>query len=299
MSLGQKFEFALFHFFDGLRSHALGGHPPLRHKARFNNVARSRADRNTHSVGLLSTEEAEFLQLFLNEVACIISHDAFERSSTHTVDCPIVVQNRDFLKVVLASALEIIWVVSRSDLYSGGTKVHIHKFIIKDNRNTALPKRVVDALAMQVLVPWVLGMDCDTGVAQHRLQTCGSYHNLILGGLPGIVNDLVCERSQVTKLIGLLGVVSFHRHLNGLANLLVVNLDIRECCVQGVRPVHQTGVTVNEPVLEHADERFCNTLGQSLIHGEDCSRVVHRCPETAELVQNVSSLLIFPRPNFV
>lgn len=117
----------------------------------------------------------------------------------------IIVQDVDELELVPLTALEIVRVVGRGDLYGTGTKLHVDEFGVGDDGNLAAwDERVDGILADQMGVALVIGMHCDAGIADHGLGTGRGNDDLLVASF-----DVVGEAGEDTKLESLLGIVTW------------------------------------------------------------------------------------------
>ena len=98
---------------------------PLWFQVRFDDVSSLCACSDPHSIWLLFSQKAFFLESFSNSFSGIKSHHALEFSS-NMVDATIFIEDINELKIVTFTALVIIWIVGWSNLHSTSSKVHVN-----------------------------------------------------------------------------------------------------------------------------------------------------------------------------
>ena len=88
------------------------------------------------------------------------------------VDEPGIVEHVDEFEVVALADLEVVEVVSRRDLHHPGAEFAVD-VVVGDHRDLPAEQRQNHALADQVGVALVLGVDRHRGITEHRLRTGG------------------------------------------------------------------------------------------------------------------------------
>ena len=120
------------------------------------------------------------------------------------------------------SALEIVRIVSRSNLHSSRTEVHIDQNGIAHDGNTTVVDGVNDVFAMEVLVAGILRVDSHSGITKHGLQTSGGHYNLLVTVLHGIGE--LGQAAELVELVTMTGNLtqstSFHIKVLHLYNSL-------------------------------------------------------------------------------
>jgi len=71
----------------------------------------------------------------------------FERSRVF-IECPVIIQYIQEVKVIPFPAFEIVEIVRRGDFNSASTKLHIDQYGIRDNRYAAVDERMINKFAM-------------------------------------------------------------------------------------------------------------------------------------------------------
>jgi hypothetical protein len=116
--------------------------------------------------------EARIEALHAGELARVLVHQAAR--------C----ENVDELEVVALASLVVVRIVRRRHLDGAGAKLHVHQHCVEHDRNLAVHERVLQHLAVQVLVARVVRMHRHGGVAEHRLDTRRRHHELVGVGEP-------------------------------------------------------------------------------------------------------------------
>jgi hypothetical protein len=80
---------------------------------------------------------------------------------------------------------------------------------------------------------------------------------------------------------------------------LIIDLDVRNGCLQGCGPVDQSGGTINQVSFEKLGKSNCDRLAQLFIHGEDFSVPVKTGADSSELVLDSVSISLLEFPNFL
>lgn len=151
----------------------------------------------------------------------------------------IVVHQIDKLEVVSLPAFVIVRVVSRGDLDGTSSEGHVDGDTIGNDGEPTVDERMLDILSNEVLeareimsgygtlaqvikayfVSFVIWVNGDGGVSEQSLQTSGSDNNPLIG-----IFNLVCERSDCTKLELLLDIVSWDIQEGLALQLLLIDL---------------------------------------------------------------------------
>ena len=87
------------------------------------------------------------------------------------IDGRIVVHNIDNRQIVFPADLKIIWVMSRRNLHNARAKLHVHISVLND-RNLAVHQRQQQLLSSQMRVPFVLRVNGNCRITEHRLWPC-------------------------------------------------------------------------------------------------------------------------------
>ena len=119
--------------------------------------------------------------------------------SSVLVDETLVGEDVDEGELVPDADLVVVGVVGGGDLDGARAEVHLDH-LVPDDRQALAAEGVDDALALEVRVLGVLGLDGHGRVAQHRLDTRRGHHDLLVLG----VGDLVREGDDDAELHGLL-----------------------------------------------------------------------------------------------
>jgi len=217
-------EFLVTDSINGTLGHSFAVDIPLRLEERLNNIVGFRAATESHGVGVLFTNEAKFLKLFVDCNTSVESHHSSEFFTTNMVDLTCLVEHVDEFKVVAFTAEVIVGVVSGGDLDGTSTVVHVNQHVISNDDNFAVgTEGMLKLLANKVLVAGIFRVDSDSNITKHCLETSSGNSDQLVSSL-----DSVLEFSQSTELVGLLGVVTRHRQECLTLDVQVLNLKIGE-----------------------------------------------------------------------
>lgn len=248
---------------DGLLSERLAVDPPLRSKDGLDDVSRLAADGDSHGV-VLGLDVVSTLGQELDDLdSGVESLHALEVLSGVSVERTVVVKDVDELEVVSSSALVIVLVVRRRDLDGSGSKGHVDGDGVGDDGDASLRKEGVDdELAVEVLVPLVVGVDGNGRVSKHGLGSGGGDDDLLVRAL-----DLVREGGDGSELELLLQVVAGNVEERSAGELLLVDLEVRQRRVHGDTPVAESVFSVDESILEELAEGLVDSDGMFLRAG--------------------------------
>lgn len=96
------------------------------------------------------------------------------------VEGTIVVQDVDEFEVVSYTNFVIVRVVCGSNLHGASTKFHINDDRVGDDRNAAVKEGVLGKLSMQMLIPGIVRVHGNGGIAQHGFGTGGGDDDLLI-----------------------------------------------------------------------------------------------------------------------
>lgn len=190
--------------------------PPLGLEERLNDVSRFGTGGNRHGVGGLVLKQTNLLEL-LNDLLSGIESLETGKIATGLIESTVVIKDVDKLEVLSLTGQVIVGVMGRSDLDGSGSKLHVDSLGISDNGNGSVQEGVVNSLAVEMSVSLIVGVNSNTSVSKHGLDSSGGNGQFLVGA-----SDLVGEVGEDTKLNGL--VVAGNVHLSEAINLLVLNL---------------------------------------------------------------------------
>ena len=205
--------------------HAIAVDIPLGGNHGLENISRSGAQAETHLIRLLANVQPLLLKGLLNGNTSVVAHHTLELR-TFAVDGTIGVEDGDELQVVTLTTFVIVGIMSRGNLHSTGTKLHVNKIGVLNDGDATTVEGVNKELAMQMLVARILGVDGNGGVTQHGFETSRGDGNLLIGILNG-----VRERREGAKLVTALGIlwvalVSLDLEIRSSLQIDVVHLNV-------------------------------------------------------------------------
>ncbi|GKT55061.1 LOW QUALITY PROTEIN: uncharacterized protein ColTof3_02400 [Colletotrichum tofieldiae] len=302
--------------------HAAHAHVPLRLKERLNdlriwsfnsnskrdtNILGAFAERDSHGIVLLVDVEAELLELLLDGVSDARNglrnairnerSDSLESLlalvlATVLVDVTVIGENVDELELVLLAEVEIVGIVRRGQLDSTSTELLVDVGVGDNGQQTTLDNGVLGLLANEVRVSGILGMDSNTSVTEHRLNTGGGN----LDGLVGTING-VFEVNQNTEFDLLL--VAWNLQQRAAGQLLVDDLEVRQGSSEPGRPVDESVGAVNGALLEEFDEGLGHGGRQIRVHRKGLTAPVEASSHFAESSVDLVVVLALPGPDLV
>ena len=189
------------------------------------------------------------------------------------VDLAVVVQNPDDFQIVAQAHLKVVGVVGGGHLHAAGAEFHLG-VVIGNHGDLFIHQGQNDLLAHDVLVALVVGVDADTGVAQHGLGT---------GGGDDHFAGAVCQRiADVPQVAGLIHVFHFRVRQGGDA--------------VGA-PVDDPAALVNQALLVQGDEDLPDGLGAAFVHGKPCPVPVAGSAQLLLLLHDPVAVLVLPVPD--
>ena len=137
-------------------------------------------------------QEAALVKVFNYLLSCLVSVHAGIGRIVLGYPC-IFGEYRYHLKAVSLADLEVVGVVSRSDLDNARTKLHVN-IAVGDYGNLAADQRKDQSLAYCVLVSLVVGIYCNSSIAQQGLGSGGSQLKISRAVLEGVsqVPEMAC-----------------------------------------------------------------------------------------------------------
>jgi len=288
--VGDDFEFLVSDDFEHLFLDGSAVNVPLGSEEGFNDVSGSVAETESHGVGEFSSEQALGFQILDDLVSDVESLHALVRTTVF-VDGTIVIEDIHKLEVGLGSALEIVVIVSGSDLDGTSTEFGIDQFIISDDLHDSTGnERMFKFLSNEVLVSRILGVDGNGGITQHGFNTGGGDDNFLISSL-----DLVGELDEDTEFV--FAIVAGDRQESGLVQIFIFNFYVRKGSLELAAPVDQSVRSVDKALFKESDEGFRDTLAELVIHGEDHSVPIDGGTELFELIMDTITVLMLPFPD--
>ena len=146
----------------------------------------------------------------------------------------VLVHDVDLRQVVAQARLEVIGIVRRCHFHRAGAELRIRQ-LVGDDRNLPLHQRQQNLLPVQMLVAFVLLVDRDRSIAQHRLRTGGGHGDELVRANHGIAN-----------------LVQLALHL------LVLDLKIGNRRLAARTPVDDVLAAINQSFFIQADENLAH-----------------------------------------
>lgn len=131
----------------------------------------------------------------------------------------VIVHQADEFKVVPHTALKVIRVVSRGDLDSTCTELHVDSNGICDDGNLSAVERVNSKLAMKMSVARVIRVHSNGGITKHSFGTGGSDNDTFVRVLDG-----VSERSDDTEFETLFDIVALDIEKGSASKMKLIHL---------------------------------------------------------------------------
>ena len=269
--LGDQLDFAVADNVDGRLCQRLHLDKPLLGDHRLDGGAAAVAGADIVGVLLDLDEIPLLLQVFDDGLSGLIAVHAgiLAAGLGHG---GVVVHHLDDRQVVAAADLIVVRVVRRGDLDDAGAELHVD-IVVADNRNLAANQRQDDRLADQILVTLVLGVDRNSGIAEHRLRAGGGQNDL-----SAAVAERVAQVPEVARL------------------LLILNLGVRDGGHAVRAPVDDAFALIDEALVVEVDKDLLDRLGAALIEGEALAVPVAGGAQLFELLDDAAAVLALPLP---
>ena len=225
-----------------------------------------------------------YLGTYIETVHTYIHAGSFAQST-------VVVEDIDGLQVVFFTQHVVVYVVSRSDFQTSCTEFDVN-IIVFDDRNYAVYQRYNDLFAFQPMVLRVVRVDTHGGIAHDGFRTCGSYYGIAASLFITVYHFAFCSGFTAHIVVGnvIAQVIQF------TVFFLIDHFLVRKGS-QGFRvPVDHTNAAVDEPLVVQVDEYLDDTGATFLVHGESGAVPVAGCSQTAQLLQNDSTVFFCPGP---
>ena len=178
----------------------------------------------------------------------------------------------NYLKVMPQTDLEVIRIMSRSNLNTACSEVHFNIFIRNDG-NLPVDDRQNKRFADNILVSLVVRVDGNGSITEHCLRSCCCKLEVTASVL-----ERIAKMPEVTCLI------------------LVFNLSVGDRSQTVRTPVYYTLATVDKSFIIKVYENLFNSLAAALVHSEAFSVPVAGRAHLLELFNDPSAELFFPFP---
>ena len=222
---------------------------PLCRYLRLNSCSAAVAGADIMLMLLNSYQIAALIKILNDLLSCLIS--------VHTCILGIIVDylciighNIDDRQIMTLSDLKVIGVMSGSDLYNARSEIHFNIFISHNGYLSAY-QRKNKRLADDILISFIVGIYCNSCIAQQSFGTCCCKLNIAAAVLEGI--------AQMPEMACL---------------ILISNLRIGKRGLAVRTPVNNSLAPVNKTLIEILYENFLNGIGAALVHCKALSRPI-------------------------
>jgi hypothetical protein len=224
-ALGDDPCLAALHGFDSGLGQGRGVGIPLNGQPRLERHPAAVAVRDHVDVVLDFLDQIQCLEVGDDAPAGLVALEAAVWLRHDVVQVRTLIEDVDHLQIVAAADFEVVEIVGRRDLHgtAAGLRVGV---LVGDHRDRAPDQGQHHALADQVAVSFVFGMDGNTGVAQHGLRPGRGDHHIaaVLAG------DRISDVPELAL------------------HLALLHFEVGDRGVQFGVPVDQPLVLVNEPL---------------------------------------------------
>ena len=205
---------------------------PLRFDQRF--YGRFTTVMSTYIVYMICDfyKKSHLIQFLNDSFSCLVTIHACINAAIF-IDGGIIIHDVDFRQVMAFSNFKIVWVMSRCNLHTAGTKLFIYIFISND-RNLFIYDRKQQCLSDNILISLIFRVYSNCRISQHSLRTGRSdlYETAFLS------DDRIFD---VPEMSGLLHMLNFR---------------IRDRCLTYRAPVDDTGTFVDISFFVQTDKYF-------------------------------------------
>ncbi len=290
VSLGKELDPAIAHHFQcrfGQRRHS---HKPLVRQIRLDRRLGPVRVPHLRLVRLLFDQQAVACQIVQHALSGLVSLHAGIRPAI-LVDLAIRRQDVDQVNLIGFALMSlphgiVVRIMRRCHLHHAGAELGVHQDVIGDNGNLP-PHQRQTHLETDCPVPtWILRVHSHRRVPQHCLRARRGHNHL-------------SRPTAVTSLLRRF--VALHNRIRNVPqrrlDRLMINLVVRDRCLQMRIPVHQPLAAVDQSVLEQLEKRLAYGPGAHLIQREARAVPVARASQAFELFDDPVTVLLFPLPD--
>ena len=184
------------------------------------------------------------------------------------------INNRKF---VFDTEFVVIDIVCRGHFKTSCTEVHSHIAVL-DDRNLLIDKGNKHLLTFQIVVSLILRVDTYSSIRHDGLWTCSSDNYVF-------IRRFTILRDEISEIVEL------------RLGLFTDYLLITHCGKRLWIPVHHPHTTIDVTFFVEIYESIDNRLAEWLIHSKFGSVPITRCTELLELLENNTTMLLFPLPS--
>ena len=265
---------------EGLRPYV-----PLAGEVRLDGHSAPVTVRLHHDVVLDLLEETKLLKFLDDEIARLVAVKPAELLGDVAVidvrglavdvvdlglvhDPGVLGEDVDHGERVALPDLVIVEVVRRGDLHAAGSLGHVGVLVAHDGDGT-VDEREDDLLPDEVVIPRILGVHRDGGIAEHGLRTGGRDDDVVLA---------------VLRCYALLQGIAEVPHV--ALHLAVLDLKVGDGGAELRIPVDEPLAAVDEVLVIEPDEHLPYGAGEALVHGESLARPVDGVAEAPHLLRD-------------
>ncbi|EKD83109.1 MAG: hypothetical protein ACD_39C00886G0003 [uncultured bacterium] len=239
----RKAQSSAFNRFYGLFGEWFHFYEPLIREVWFDNSLAALTMANCQLMVFYFFEQAEFAKLFNNSRTSCEAIHAFELAS-QLVHYAAFIHYDDLFEVVAPPHLEIVGIVSRSNLNRAGTKRLIDE-IVYQNWYFAVDEWQHEGFADKIGIALVVRIDRNGNVTKHGFWSGCSYNHVTLAVFAGITNI-----PEIT--VGIFWNLFF----------------VRKGCSTTWTPVNDVFALVDQAILMQFNKTAFNSLTEAFIHGK-------------------------------
>ena len=262
---------AVLHDLNGLLGQRCHLDEPLRTGQRLNNRAAAVAAANVVAVRLDLDKVALLFEIGHNGLAALVTVHAVVFTAVD--DLRVLVDTLDLFQVMAQTDLIVVWVVAGRHFHSAGPEAQLY-IVIRHDRQLSSDQREDGVFADKVRIALVRGVDCNTGVAQHRLGARGGNNKLFVRVL-----DRIADMPEAA------------------GDVLVFHLGVGECGAAVGAPVDDAAALIDQALVVELAEGLAHGLGAGLVHRETAAVPVAGDAHALLLFDDAVAVLTFPVPH--
>ena len=270
-ALGNELYPAVLDDIDGRLGKGLHLHKPLGARERLNNRAAAVAAADIVVIRLYLDKVSLLLEIGNDGLAGFVAIHAVILAAVYYL-C-ILIDDEYLLKVMAQSDLVVIGVVAGGHLDSARAEAELN-IVVGDDGELSADKGQNCVFADKVLIALIVGVNGNTGVAEHGLGTGGCDYKLLIRVLDGV--------SYMPEAAG---------------HVLVLDLGIRQSRAALGAPVDDSVALIDKSLFVQLTEGLAHGLGSCLIHGECASVPIAGRTEHLLLLDYAVTVFVFPIPN--
>ena len=267
-----KLQFAALQRFDRRFCHLLHTYKPLLLYHRLNGSLASVMSTYIMRMRNHLHQQSQIFQILHHRLTCFIAIHSVVFAAW-TVNGRIVMHDAQLRQVVASSHLKVVRVMSRGNLHAAGTEFLIH-ILIRNHRNLAIGKWQLQHLANQILITFILRINCYCRITQQSFRTgrCNLNKSALFS------DNRIIDMPEKTIL------------------LLMLYLGIGNRGLADRAPVDDAGAFINISFFIQLDKYFQYRIGTSCIHRKTLSVPVCGRTKLMKLIDDAGTILLLPVP---